>query len=121
MFCYACAASDTTSWVNAMDVFNDALLVGLSKRDGGIGNYTKGKIGSFVQSPTSRFATKYPALYQMAKSFHDKRGESSLSHAWQKKGPAFTKPTSYIKYGYQKTGKRLLRAAISELAWRWPL
>jgi hypothetical protein len=120
VFCYAYAAADTTSWVNAMDVFNDALLVGLSQRDGDIGTYQKGSVGSFVVSGSSRFALKYPYLYLMVKSIHDKRGESALSHAWQKSGTTYVKATSYIKYSYIGTGKKLIFQAIAELAKEWP-
>lgn len=110
------AGMDTTAWVNYMDVFNDLLLNALFLHDPSIGSYTLGSIGS-VLSSGSRFEAKYPSLFAMVKSIHDKRLESPLSHARTR---STGKPTGAIKYRYyEKEGKPLVIKALLELRLKW--
>lgn len=118
VFCYAYSAVDVTAWVNAMDVFNDWLVARLSTRDPLIGTCKLGGLGGFVRAPTSKFATRYPAVWRMANEFHTRRGESHLSHAWQKDGATYVKPTSHIPYRYLRAAKPLILQALTELAGR---
>lgn len=119
VFCNSYAAVDVTAWVNAMDVFNDLLLLALSKHDPSIGKYELGKVGSFVKEQTSRFARSYPDVWRLTHELHAKRGESHLSHAWVKQGATYVRPTSFIPFKYLKTAKPLVGKALKELAARW--
>lgn len=106
-----------TAWVNAMDVFNDWLLFALFKHDPSIGKYNLGTIGSILECKDLK--KKYPAIRDLAKAIHEKRGESSLSHPVKRKAGVVLKPTGRIKYGYISTAKRLIRKALTELANKW--
>jgi hypothetical protein len=108
--CRAYADTNPTAWVNAMDVFNDWLLIALYKRDPALGAYTPGKVGSIMGS--TRLKSSYPRVLTFVQSVHNKRYESSLSHAKIKKSGRATAP---IRFQYLKTGRRLLRNAVSEL------
>jgi hypothetical protein len=120
VFCYSYAGVDATSWVNAMDVFDDWLLAALARHDPGIRNYQFGKLSGFVGSSTSRFARKYPPVWKLASEMHRKRRESHLSHAWQEHSRVLVRPTSYIPYRYLGTAKRLVEATLRELTRAWP-
>jgi hypothetical protein len=109
--CRAYAETDITAWINAMDVFNDWLLISLYRNDSSLGTYMAGSIGSVMNSKHLR--TKYPSIQTMIISIHQKRYESNLSHAEQKRTG---QPTQMIKYSYFKKAKPIIRAAISEIA-----
>lgn len=110
----ALADTNVSAWVNAMDVFNDWLLVALYAHDRSLGSYTSGKIGSNMNS--TRLKNTYPALQALVVGIHKKREESLLSHA---KTKSSGKPTRPIKWAYLKTGKALLRKALEGLAKKW--
>jgi len=110
----ALAETNVSAWVNAMDVFDDWLLVALYRRDSSLGTYAFGNIGSVMHS--KRLEQKYPAFQQLVVSMHDKRLKSLLSHA---KTKSTGKPTKPIKWAYLKVGKGLLRKALAELAAKW--
>ncbi|MFZ2038933.1 MAG: RNA-directed DNA polymerase [Minisyncoccia bacterium] len=115
--CCRKAGIDITAWVNYMDVFNDLLLKSLFKHDVTIGNYTLGNIGGSVSSKNSRFERKYPLIFKMTKSIHEKRLESELSHAFTKSTKRATGP---IKYSfYQREGRLLIKNAFKELEIKW--
>jgi retron-type reverse transcriptase len=110
----ALAETNVSAWANAVDVFNDWLLVALYAHDPSLGTYTFGSIGSNMQS--KRLKKDYPAIQAVVVDFHTKRLESPLSHA---KTKSTGKPTKPIRWGYLKVGKRLLRKALAELAAKW--
>ena len=58
--CRAYAETDITAWINAMDVFNDWLLISLYRNDSSLGTYMAGSIGSVMNSKHLR--TKYPSI-----------------------------------------------------------
>ena len=110
----AAAASgvNITGFVNVLDVFNDLLLDALFQKDGTIGAYTLGKIGSVLNSG-SAFAAKYPATYELAEEIHNARYQSLYSHPLIKRTG---KPTRKISYTFLSKAKRLFREAAKELA-----
>lgn len=108
--CRAYAETNASGWVNGMDVFNDWLLIALYRRDTSLGIYTAGLIGSVMGS--TRLAAKYPAVAALIRGVHEKRYASNLSHARIRQSGVATRP---IRFGYLRTGKRLLRAAAIEL------
>ncbi|MBI3786060.1 MAG: hypothetical protein HY270_21955 [Deltaproteobacteria bacterium] len=110
----ALAETNVSAWVNGMDVFDDWLLVALYAHDPSLGTYVFGSIGSVMNS--TRLKHNYPAIQELVVSIHEKRLESLLSHA---KTKSTGKPTKPIKWAYLKTGKTLLRKALSELAAKW--
>ena len=65
--------TDPTAWVALTDTINDVLLDCLFRRDGGIGTYNLGSIGSALSSPTSRLANAYPSVHKAAAKFHELR------------------------------------------------
>jgi hypothetical protein len=113
--------ADATAWVNGMDVFCDRLLDALFRADPSIGNYALGTIGSVLNTPTSRFAVKYPKTYQLVNDIHARRGESDLSHAKKRKGKVYLKSTSYIRHRYFTTARKLVSDALGEMAISWPV
>ena len=110
----ALADTNVSAWVNAMDVFDDWLLVALYRHDPSLGTYAFGSSGSVMHS--KRLRRKYPAIQQLVVGMHDKRLESLLSHAKTKSTGKATKP---INWGYLKVGKGLLRKALAELTAKW--
>jgi hypothetical protein len=119
VFCYSYSAVDVTTWVNALDVFNDWFVNALTGHDPSIGLCARGKLGGFVREPTSRFAKSYPAIWRLAHEIHSKRGESHLSHAWEQNGSSYVKPTSFIPFSYLRKAKPLIFQAMNEIAMRW--
>lgn len=114
VYARALAETNVSAWVNAMDVFDDWLLHAVYTHDPSIGKYQLGGIGSVLNG--GRFQKKYPAIYELAETFHAKRLESALSHP---KTRRTGKPTKPIRWAYLKTGKALLRKALAELAAKW--
>jgi hypothetical protein len=112
VFCRAYMETNVTAWVNAMDVFNDWLLEALYHQDTSLGVYSA--VGSVIDS--KRLAQNYPSIQALAKSVHEKRYGSALSHAREKRTG---RPTQTIKFSYLRTAKPLVRAAIYELAAKW--
>jgi hypothetical protein len=110
----ALADTNVSAWVNAMDVFNDWLLLALYGHDASIGAYNLGQIGSVMKSP--RLKRSYPAIQSLVVDVHTKRLESLLSHP---KTRGTGKPTKPIRWGYLKVAKRLLRKALRELEAKW--
>jgi len=106
--------TDVTAWVNGMDVFNDWLLYALHKNDSGIGRYQLGSLGGNLNNRRRKKA--YPAVSALAKEIHERRYESNLSHAIQLRTRKATGP---IQWDYFKTGRKLLRNAITELSHKW--
>jgi hypothetical protein len=115
VLCRALAETDVTTWVNAIDAFNDLLLYELFTHDSSIGTYSVGAIGG-VLNTTSAFAQSYPMIFRMVQEFHKKRLESMLSHPFTRSSG---KPTGYIKYTYLSRGKQILRDAFIELFSKW--
>ena len=109
--CAAYAETNATSWVNAMDVFNDWLLNDLYKRDPSLGIYKIGSVGSVMDSV--RLQKYYPKVRAMVKGIHIKRYESRLSHAKERRTG---KPTKTIKFKFLWDMKPVIREAIAELA-----
>ncbi len=113
--------SDATAWVNGMDVFCDWLLDALYRNDTTIrGTYTLNGIGSVLGagSPLSR---AYPKVFKLAHDVHEKRGESDLSHPKKRRGNTYIRPTSFIRYGFFRVARGLVREALVELATKWPV
>jgi Reverse transcriptase (RNA-dependent DNA polymerase) len=108
--CRGYAETNASAWVNGMDVFNDWLLIALYRHDSTLGTYVAGSIGSLMGS--TRLAAAYPAVPTLIRGVHEKRYSSSLSHAMAKRSGKATRP---IRFGYLRTGKRLLRAGAIEI------
>lgn len=102
--------TNPSSWVNALDVFDDLLLYALYQADPNLGIYNLGNIGGVLSSP--RLRNSYPAVAELANQVHAKRLESDLSHAIVRTTRRFTGP---IKFGWLRVGGRLLRRAADEL------
>ncbi|MDQ2711133.1 MAG: hypothetical protein M3Y24_02670 [Acidobacteriota bacterium] len=114
VWCRAYALTNATSFVNAMDVFNDWLLIQLYAHNPSLGTYTTGKIGSILNS--TRLKAAYPKLLEMVTDIHDHRYGSHLSHAKVKNTG---KPTGYIPFFYLRRAKRLMVVAFLELSRKW--
>jgi hypothetical protein len=71
--------TDATAFINQFDVLNDHICQGLFSKDGRLGTYTLGSIGSIL-STTSRFASFYPKYFALCHAIHELRYESELSH-----------------------------------------
>lgn len=117
VWCRALAETNVTAFVNAMEVFNDWLLGALYKHDPSLGTYNTGSVGSVLGS--TRLQANYPAVHALVVSVHEKRSESALSHAWKTVGGRRVKPTGFVKYAYLRTAKKLIAAALTELAAKW--
>jgi len=111
IMCRALAETNITAWVNAYDVFCDWLLSSLYRNDTSLGTYNSGGIGSVKDS--SRLSAAYPAIQVMIKEIHEKRSQSNLSHAKQRRTG---KATRTVKFSYFRTVKPIIRAAIYELS-----
>ncbi|GLC25775.1 hypothetical protein rosag_22880 [Roseisolibacter agri] len=112
----AYSTTDPTAWVSLTDTVNEIVLSALFGHDPSIGVYTIGKIGSVLGSPNSRFARKYPLMYQAAEAFHELRLQADLVHPVTK---ATQRPTRRIRYKEMKPLKRLLADGYSELWLKW--
>lgn len=108
----AASGVNITGFANVLDVFNDLLLDALFQKDGTIGAYPLGNIGS-VLNPGSAFAMKFPATFLLANEVHEARYQSMYSHPLIKRT---RKPTRKISYTFLSRAKRLLRDAVSELS-----
>ncbi len=108
----AASGVNITGFVNLLDVFNDLMLDAIFARDGSIGSYCLGQIGSVLNAPTGRLASKFPMTYDLAKQVHERRYESMASHPLIKQTG---KATKRISYSFLPTAKRLLRKCIEEL------
>lgn len=102
--------TNPTAFVNSMDTFNDLLLHCISLKDQSVGSKT---LGDFNIQKTSRFSKKYPRTYAFAESIHEKRLDSELSHAVNRKKNK--KPTKRISFKWLPTGKKLLKSCLTEL------
>jgi len=108
--------ADATAWINLTDVINDILLDAVFRHDGAnIGGYTLGNMGGALAA-TSRFAGKYPALWDAVRDVHDKRLASDLSHPITK---ATGKATKHIEFKDMPQIKRKLAAGYMELWNNW--
>lgn len=112
----AYSRTDATSWVNLTDTLMDIVLDKLAARDGSIGQYRLGEIGSFLSSGTSRFAKKYPQLHSVASRVHELRTESDLSHPITR---ATGRHTNYIRYEQMECAKPDLAAGWLEMWNQW--
>lgn len=99
-----------SAWVNSMDGFNDLLLDAIHNADASIGGYTLGSVGSVLQK--NALKTAYPKVLRLCQEIHNRRYESHLSHAVQRRT---MKPTKAIPYRWLKTGARHLAMAAREL------
>lgn len=108
----AASGVNITGFVNVLDVFNELLLDALFQKDGTIGAYNLGKIGS-VLNAGSAFAAKFPATFELAQEVHNARYQSMYSHPLIKRTG---KPTRKISYTFLAKAKRLIREAAKELA-----
>ncbi len=116
VWCRAFAQTDITAWVNAMDVFNDFLLDALCKHDSSLPRYTLGGIGGILSC--THLKTTYPAVTAMVVEIHEKRSKSALSHPVKTQGKARTVvgATGRVKFSYINRARKLVRAAVKELA-----
>jgi hypothetical protein len=116
VWCRAFARTDITAWVNGMDVFNDFLLEAVFKAVPTLGSYTIGNVGGILSC--AALNANYPAVTALVREIHDKRGESALSHPVKTKGKAriVVGKTRRIRFGYLRRARKLVRAAVKELA-----
>lgn len=103
-----------SAWVNSMDGFNDWLLQAVHDADGSLGGYTLGQLGGVLEKNSLK--TSYPKVLKLCREIHQRRYESHLSHALQKRN---RKPTKAIPYRWLKTGARYLAQAARELEGRF--
>ena len=59
-----------TGFVNLLDVFNDLLLDAVVTNEGTVGSYNLGRIGSVLNAPARKLATKFPKTYALAEEVH---------------------------------------------------
>lgn len=114
VFCRACAETDATAFVNALDVFNDLLLSRIYRHEPALGTYALGSIGGVLTS--TRLRARYPAVFDLVNKVHEKRYLSSLSHAVARRTG---KPTVRIKFKYIREAGVLIRRACSEIVAKW--
>jgi hypothetical protein len=112
--CKGLAQTDASAFVNAMDVFNDFLLESIYQNDGALGLRQLGNFG-VLSSP--KLKRKYPKLFALIHGIHEKRYQSDLSHARQKRTG---RPTQVIRFSFLRTARRLIRDAVVEAAAMWP-
>lgn len=104
-----------------MDVFLDWLLDALFRTDPSIsGSYKMGAIGA-VLGPNSPLSKAYPKVFALAHDIHERRGESDLSRVKKRKGNVYLRPTSFIRFRYFATARKLAREALGELVEKWRL
>ena len=101
-------AVDARPW-RFVDILPDAVY----RLDGTIGAYQLERIGSVLNAPSGRFASRYPDLYALASAVHDLRYESMASRPLIGKSG---KPTKRIDYKFLPVAKRMLTAAVKEIA-----
>lgn len=109
------AKTDATAWVNMMDTFHDLLLDALYEHDTSLGSKQPGRVGG-VLNLSGRLAKKYPALHAVVTEIHEKRLESDLSHAQNKRTG---RRTEKIKFHYLRKVKPRLIRGYRELGKRW--
>ena len=97
----AASGVNITGFVNLLDVSDDLLIDAVYRAEPSIGSYNLGHIGSVLNAPTGRFATKYPKMYALAKEVHDRRYESMASHPLIK---TTGKPTRRISFYQRQNG-----------------
>jgi len=106
-------SADATAWINLTDTLNDIILYSLYKHDPAIGTYNNlGNIGQVLTPPGNRLATKYPLLFKVVKSVHDKRSETYLSHPVTR---STGMPTRFIKHFEIIPLKRMLLEGYIEM------
>jgi len=105
--------TNASAWINSLDVFNDYLVAAIFSRDGSIGSYKLGQLGSVLSSTTSRFANKYPQTFNYVKEVHETRYKSSLSHPLVR---TTGKATGRIPFYLVKRSKTWMRRAVREIA-----
>jgi hypothetical protein len=108
----AASSVNISSFINLLDVFNDLLIDALYRTDPTIGSYTLGGIGSVLNAPTGRFASKYPATFLFCGFVHSLRYESLASHPLIKRTG---KPTKQISHKHLPKLSKLFTNAIDEL------
>ncbi len=106
--------TDPNRYVQIMDTIHDALLDNLFKHDGTVGIYRLGNFGGII--PTSRFAAKYPKLFEVVASIHDARLKTKEAHFVTKRTGRKTKN---ITHKYVHTTRKLLIAGYEELGRLW--
>jgi hypothetical protein len=74
IWCRAYARTDATAFVNALDTFNDWLLLKVHNHDGALGAYHFGNVGGILLS--ARLRVSYPLFYALVKGIHERRLES---------------------------------------------
>ena len=74
IWCRAYARTDATAFVNALDTFNDWLLLKVHNHDGALGAYQFGNVGGILLS--ARLRVSYPLFYALVKGIHERRLES---------------------------------------------
>jgi hypothetical protein len=108
----ASSSVNTSSFINLLDVFNDFLLEAIYGTDSNLGSYKLGSIGSVLNAPTGRLATKYPATFAFCAFIHALRYESIVSHPLVR---STGKPTKKISHKNIPKVRRLFAGAVAEL------
>jgi hypothetical protein len=107
--------TDATAWVNLLDTIHDNLLESLfSHEAGALGIYSN--IGGPLNTPTGKFATKFPQTYKAFKLIHDARYMSALSHS---RSLRTRKTTQFIEFSFIGDSKKQLRLGYLELFRKW--
>jgi hypothetical protein len=109
--CERQARSNPTAFVNALDVFLDALLDKLHKRDRTLGSYQPGNIGGILAS--TRLRAAYPRTFSLIRDVHNQRGHSRYSHAVNRRTGTKTRS---IRWEFVTKVKKDLRRVLNELS-----
>lgn len=106
--------SDPSAWVNITDTINDIILNRLMVEDTTVGTApgVGGKMGSVLNAPTGRLATKYPKFYAAIVHVHNLRLESDLSHPITKKTGKYTR---FIAFKELKGIRKMLKEGYEEI------
>ena len=109
------ALTDPTAWVNITDTINDVILNAIYDRDGTIGIYTLGNIGSVLTPvPGNRLMTNYSMIFRAVTAVNSKRKESDLSHPITR---LTGRPTRHIRFSELPDLKGVLKEGYLEM-WR---
>lgn len=106
------AGTDATAWVHGLDVFDDLILDALHRKDGALGGYTLGNIGSCTNSPSRALKSKYPKVLKLAATVHRERHQSDLAHPRVR---ATQHSTGRIPFKFIRESKHLIAEAVAEL------
>jgi len=108
--------TDPTAFVLSLDVGLDILVHILALQDGKIGTCELGRMASFIESPTSRFAKKYPELRNACVTTHSLRLEADLAHPVSRRSKL---PTRKLKHSDLRPLRPVVERGLREFIRSW--